>query len=149
MIQSKFRTLLERGAKPDLWRNTLTQIPSVFGRLVYLTSLRDPNSGRYEHAGLALIFGERDADAALRDSHCQTFSEWLKFDLEQQKADLDLYLAGLLETRRTIVESWSRLSPYRSLMPATVEAHAANLYLADFSALLRLMMNEYGVAAGE
>ena len=149
MIESRFRTALERGAKPDLWRNTLAQIPSVFGRLVYLTSLRDPNSGRYEHAGLSLIFGDRDADTALRASHCETFFEWLNFDLEQQKADLDLYLAGLLDTRRTIIENWARLSPYRTLMPATVEPNAANLYLTDFTALLRLMMNEYGVSAGE
>ena len=36
---------LERGATADLLRNTLSQIPSLFGRLVYLCSLRDQKKG--------------------------------------------------------------------------------------------------------
>ena len=148
-MQSKIRQALERGATPDLWRNTLAHIPSVFGRLVYLSSLRNPNSGRYEHAGLSQMFGDREADYALRKSHAQTFEEWLCFNLEQKKADLDLYLSGLSEDRATIVRAWSRLVPYRGLMPATAEREEAKTYLADFSALLRLLMNQYGVAAPE
>jgi len=147
MTQSKLRHALERGATPDLWRNTLSQIPSVFGRLVYLSSLRDPNSGRYEHAGLAQLFGQRESDRALRQSHSQTFDEWLCFDMEQQKADLDLYLAGLMDNRKTIIETWSRLCPYKGLIPTNnVDGHAAELYLAEFNALLQLMMNQYGVS---
>lgn len=144
-MQSRIRHALERGATPDLWRNTLCHIPSVFGRLVYLSSLRNPNSGRYEHSGLSQMFGDREADYALRKSHIQTFEEWLCFNLEQQKADLDLYLAGLLEDRATIVRAWSKLAPYRGLMPATVEREEAKAYMADFSALLSLLTNQYGV----
>src|SRR5579864_8729114 len=83
---------LERGAAADLWRNTLSQIPSVFGRLVYLSSLRNQNTGAYEHHGLALVFGPEESNRALKKSHSQAFAEWLSFDIEQQKADLDLYI---------------------------------------------------------
>lgn len=138
---------LERGAASDLWRNTLSQIPAVFGRLVYLSSLRDPNTGSYEHHGLSLVFGEEEADRALRSSHSQTFSEWLCFNLEQQKADLDLYLAALLDNRRAIIQTWSRLAPYRNLVPASATKAELEVYLADFEALLKLLMNEHGVAA--
>lgn len=41
----------------DLWRRTLSGIPSIYGRLAFLASLRDVNTGRYEHHGLAMIFG--------------------------------------------------------------------------------------------
>ena len=60
------RGALERGAASDVWRNTLTQIPSIFGRLVYLAGLIDPNSGQYRHHGLAHYFNEEEADAALQ-----------------------------------------------------------------------------------
>ena len=53
----KINAALDRNAASDLWRNTLSQIPSVFGRLVYLASLRNANNGRYEHHGLALVLG--------------------------------------------------------------------------------------------
>jgi hypothetical protein len=91
MAVSRQKRPLERGAPADLWRNTLSQIPSVFGRLVYLSSLRSGTSGRYEHHGLAMTFGEEESHLALSASHQETFAAWLSFSLEQQKADLDLY----------------------------------------------------------
>ncbi len=138
---------LERGATADLWRNTLSQIPSVFGRLVYLTSLRDQNSGRYEHYGLSQAFGDDESDSVLRHSHEQAFAEWLCFTLEQQKADLDLYLAGLNGNRRTIVNTWIRLSPYRNLVPSIAREVERQLYLADLETILELLRSEYGVAS--
>jgi hypothetical protein len=138
---------LERGATPDLWRNTLSQIPSVFGRLVYLCSLRDQNTGAYQHYGLAQVFGDAEADRVLRDSHEKAFGEWLCFTLEQQKADLDLYLSGLEGNRRTILETWVRLAPYRNLLPSSAREVERQLYLGDLETILELLKGEYGVAS--
>jgi hypothetical protein len=135
----------DRSAVADLWRNTISQIPSVFGKLVYLASLRNPDSGSYEHHGLALVFGEDEANKALKSSHSKVFAEWLSFNIEQQKVDLDLYLSGLFEDKRVVVENWSRLEPYRSLPPASVRGVERRLYIADFTALLALFKAAYGV----
>jgi hypothetical protein len=139
--------IFERSAAADLWRNTVSQIPTVFGRLVYLASLRNPNNGAYEHHGLALVFGEDEANKALKNSHTAVFAEWLSFNLEQQKADLDLYIAGLFEDKRVIVETWIRLAPYRNLLPASVRGVERRLYIADFTALLELLRSANGVSA--
>jgi hypothetical protein len=136
----------DRSAAADLWRNTISQIPSVFGRLVYLASLRNPNNGSYEHHGLALVFGEDEANKALKTSHAAVFAEWLSFNLEQQKADLDLYISALFEDKRVVIESWIRLTPYRNLLPASVRGVERRLYIADFTALLELFKAAYGVA---
>lgn len=135
----------DRSASADLWRNTISQIPFVFGRLVYLASLRNPNNGCYEHHGLALVFGEDEANKALKNSHTAVFAEWLSFNLEQQKADLDLYISALFEDKRVVVETWIRLAPYRNLLPASVRSVERRLYLADFGALLELFKGAYGV----
>jgi hypothetical protein len=137
----------DRSASADLWRNTVSQIPSVFGRLVYLASLRNPNNGCYEHHGLALVFGEDEANKALRNSHTAVFAEWLSFNLEQQKADLDLYITGLFEDKRVVVDTWLRLAPYQNLLPASARAVERRLYIADFTALLELFQAAYGVAS--
>jgi hypothetical protein len=138
--------ILERGAPSDLSRNTLSQIPSVFGRLVYLSNLRGANSGKYEHHGLALIFGEAEADKALRKTHKDTFQTWLNYNLAEQRADLDLYLSAVEGNRRSLIETWVRLTPYRNLIPASASEVEKQLYLSDFNALLRVLINEYGVS---
>ena len=140
------RGMLERDPVSDLWRNTLSQIPSVFGRLVYLAAVRDPNSGRYEHHGLALVFGDDEADRALRRSHIQTFSEWLCLNLEQQKADLVLYLSALMDERRRVIETWLRIEPFRMMIPSSATRAETELYQSDFRILLSLLRNEYGVS---
>jgi hypothetical protein len=140
------RVMLERDPVSDLWRNTLSQIPSVFGRLVYLAAVRDPNSGRYEHHGLALVFGDNEADRALRRSHIQTFSEWLCLNLEQQKTDLVLYLSALMDERRRVIETWLRIEPFRMMIPSSATKAETELYQSDFRILLGLLKNEYGVS---
>ncbi len=136
-----------RNPGADLWRNTLSQIPSTFGRMAYLSALRDQNTGKYEHHGLALVFGAEEAGRALRRSHIQAFQEWINYDIEQQKADLDLYLSAVFEEKKTILETWLQLTPYRTLLPNSVKPIERRLYLADFKAMLELLKNEYAVSA--
>ena len=144
MKSTQANDALDRGVASDLWRNTLSQIPSVLGRLVYLASLRNSNSGRYEHHGLALVFGEDEANRALKRSHSQVFREWLTFNLEQQKTDLELYLSGLDEDKRTVLATWQELAYYRALMPASLRTVEKQLYIADLKAVLELMGNAAG-----
>jgi hypothetical protein len=141
------RGSLDRGSSADLWRHTLSQIPSLFGRIVYLASLRNSNTGSYEHHGLALVFGDEEADRTLRDSHEKAFAEWLVYGLEHQKADLDLYLSSLSASKRSLLAIWQRLMPYRNLVPASARAAEKTLYLSDLETILGLLTNEYGVAS--
>ena len=145
MNNVRFQGRLERGAISDLWRNTLSQIPSVFGRLLYLSSLRSSNTGAYEHHGLALVFGDKESDKALRKSHEQSFSEWLAFSLSQQKSDVDAYLSTVGNNPEAIVNTWLRLTPYRNLMPASARKPERELFLLDFNILLQLLRDEYEV----
>jgi hypothetical protein len=137
----------DRSPASDLWRHTLSQIPTTFGRLVFLSTLRDPNTGVYAHYGFAQRVGEQAADVALRQSHSQSFSEWLAFSLEEQKADLDLYLSGIDSDRRTILDTWRRTRPYRNLIPAAAMDVERRLYNSDLATLLELLMVVHGVAS--
>jgi hypothetical protein len=146
-VTGKDHTMFDRSPTSDLWRHTLSQIPTTFGRLVFLSTLRDPNTGAYTHYGFAQRVGEDAADEALRQSHLQCFSEWLVFSLEEQKADLDLYLSGIDSDRKTILETWIRTKPYRNLIPAGAMEVERRLYHADLEALLELLTVVHGVAS--
>jgi hypothetical protein len=141
------REPLEKAAAPDLWRHTLAQIPSVFGRIVYLAGLRDSNSGQYVHHGLIAVFGEEQAHQAMKGSHQDLFAEWLEFGLEAQRRDLEVYLGGLEAGQPKVLETWGRLEPYRNLPPDTASAPERELFLADIETLLMLMRREHGVSS--
>jgi hypothetical protein len=136
---------LDRGAVADVWRHTLSQIPSVFGRLVYLSGLRNPNSGRYDHHGLALVFGADDSNRALKKSHKQVFAEWLSFNLEQQMGDLNLYLSDLPEDKKTVLQAWTKLKSYKNLLPSNAKPVERRLYLSELQTMLELIRGAFGV----
>lgn len=114
---------------------------------MFLSTLRDPNTGVYAHYGFAQRVGEEAADATLRQSHSQSFSEWLTFSLEAQKADLDLYLSSIESDKKTILETWTRTKPYRYLAPASALEVERTLYNSDLETLLDLLIAVHGASS--
>jgi len=143
MTQTFADQSFENNAMTSLWRVTLGAISSTFGRLVYLSSLRDVNNDQYHHDGLATVYGVLEADQALRESHIQVFAEWLSYSLEHQRADFELYLQSLNTPRRTLLQTWQRLTPYRNLIPASALEPERKLYLLDIETILEMLRNEY------
>ncbi len=138
---------MERSAAEDLWRHRLAQIPTTFGRLVYLSSLYDSETCLYHPFGLARHFGDSEADAALRKSHVDWFYAWLHFTLEQKKADLDLYLTDVEGQRTAILRTWLQFKPYRNLVPAGILEVEHDLYATDLDAVLAVLTRVHDVSA--
>jgi hypothetical protein len=132
---------MDRGALSDLWRNTLLRIPTVYGRLSYLASLLETDSGRYRHHGLADVFGRNESHAALRDSHMEVFREWINLPLRDRHADLKQYLVSLPERSERVIRNWRRSRVYRNSVPVAAGAMERELFHADIEALLRLLQN--------
>jgi hypothetical protein len=123
----------------------LKGIPTQFGRLVYLASLRDSTSGYYCEPGLNSLLGPEGTDRAIRHSHHQVFSEWLAYSLAEQKADIDDFLReqGHIPGQPF---NWSASLPYRSVIPPAARDVERQLYLADLETLLELLKAEHAGA---
>lgn len=134
-----FKIEATQGPALEASRKILSQIPTRFGRMVFLTSLRDSLTGRYAHPSLIELAGRDLADRTLRHSHHQIFTEWLSLNLADQKADLDDYMRA----SRTRVEG----IPYRELVPATAYDVEKQLYLTDLEVLLQLLTFEQAGAS--
>jgi len=144
MLNAQQSRPLVRDAPASFWRGALSQVPTVFGRLVYLASIRDQNTGEYEHTGLARIYGLDQADQAIRHSHEDTFAEWLNLSLEHQKSDLLFYLSTVESDLPRILSSWARLEPYRNLVPIGAREADRQLFLSDLEIILELLRNQGG-----
>jgi hypothetical protein len=97
------------------WKDALAEIPSIFGRLVYLHSLETP-------------------DHTIGLSHQQVFSQWLRLGLSEQIGDLRDYFEGCS----------SPFPDYRELVPANARDVERQLYLTDMETVLELLRVEDG-----
>jgi hypothetical protein len=126
---------------------SVLEIESSYGRLVYLASLRNSDSGRYEHFGLESGAG-LDLDPPLRRMHESVFREWVSYSLARKKADIELYINGLDSIDPAdLVDAWLRMTPYKNLVPATIRGPERKRHISDFEAILGLLKNVYGVAS--
>jgi hypothetical protein len=130
----------------DVWRHTLARIPTLFGRILYLASLRDPATGEYRHPALAQMVGDEETGATLRRSHARVFQDWLCLSLEQQRADLQEYLAET-PNPAVLLAHWAESAAYRSWPPPDAQDVERRLFASDLETLFDLLRREYGGAS--
>lgn len=139
----------ETDGSDALWIRDLSQIETFYGRLVYLAGLRNTDNGRYEHYGCSP--GTQRSLSVSRDLkriHETIFRDWVGLPLERKKADIELYIASVDQgDRRLLVDAWLRLTPYKNLVPASVQGPERQRHMSDFEAILGLLKNLYGVAS--
>jgi hypothetical protein len=129
------------------WQRTLSAIPTLIGRVAYLSSLRNLHTGSYEHFGLAQRIGQEEVDRILRRSHMSAFQQWLCFGLEQQKEEVDEYFSGLEGDKREIIANWLTLEPWNHWVPRESRDVERKLFHEDLTVVLESIRVEHGVSS--
>jgi hypothetical protein len=123
----------------DFTLNTLAGIPGAYARLLYVASLRDLSSGRYEHQGLCALYPQEAVQEALRLCHEQVFERILESPLSEQLEDLRNCLAAMEGGLAEVVSHWQQLESYRVLLPEHVPDYLRDLFLSNLRALLQIL----------
>jgi hypothetical protein len=131
----------------ESWRRTLAGITTLIGRLAYLATLRNTNTGTYEHFGLSQRVGASEVDRLIRRSHLDTFQQWLCFSLDRQKQELEAYFQELEGDSREILSNWLFVGPYAAWVPAESRDVERRLFFTDLETVLELIRAESGVAS--
>ena len=126
-------------AYDDLLNRTLSRIPCDLGRLIYLASTRDYNTGNYYHEGLASRFSPDVARKALEIAHRQAFYKLSAFPLEDLVSDLEAYLLSTRENAQDFLRTWQKLEPYRVAMPTEVNLTIARLFTSNLKLALAVL----------
>ena len=141
------RGMLAKSAMEDLDRHTLSKIPTVYGVLAYLSSLRDPNTGVYRHHGLSSSFGRDEATSALRESHEAIFREWINLTLSDKYEDLTKYLAAFEPPVSQTIRHWRQTRVYVTCVSPQASTAEKHLFITDLEACLVAL--SYEAAAEE
>jgi hypothetical protein len=140
--------LSEQQAIDSLWLSNLSHIRTSYGRLVYLAGLRNPDTGRYEHYGDVPDTAAHTTSRALKRLHEAVFRDWIRNSLEQKKADVELYISTIDQVEKAeLIDAWLRLTPYKNLVPGSIQGPERQKHISDFEAILGLLKNVYGVAS--
>jgi hypothetical protein len=123
----------------DFQSRTLARMEWHFSRLIYLSSLRDYNTGRYHHHGLESRYTSEAVDEGLRRCHTQVFDELVTLPLKKQTDDLVGFFSSLREERSRLVDAWERLRSYRILPPENCHPLAKELFEKNIVIILKIL----------
>lgn len=123
----------------DVEARTLDGIVSEFGRLIWLASTRDYNTGEYQHDGLAAGFSQEVGAAALAQCHLEAFKQLSAHSLRELVEQLELYVNSTGAEASELIEAWQKLEPYRVAIPSQYEPLAAQMFFANVRTALTVL----------
>ena len=126
----------------DFASTTLASIPNMYGRLVYIASLRDLSSGSYEHAGLAALYPPQAVQEALESCHYELFQKILETPLSIQAQDLSECLQGMAGSYDSTLSQWREMEAYRVLLPGNIPDYLKELFFSNLRALIEILQAE-------
>ena len=138
-MSAAVRLVPVQDAYDDLLNRTLSRISCDLGRLIYLASTRDYNTGNYYHEGLSSRFSLDVARKALEIAHRQAFYKVSAFSLEDLVSDLEAYLRSTRENPQECLRAWQKLEPYRIAIPTEVNLTVARLFTSNLRLALAIL----------
>jgi hypothetical protein len=132
-------------AKEDLRLRTLDPIGYDFGRLIYLSSLRDFNTGEYYHQGLAHSFSEQAASAALAACHHEIFYRLASSPLESLVAQVERFIRSSPPDWEKAVNAWETLEAYRVVIPSVCNRLVAELFRSNVRVAMEVLKCRGGI----
>jgi hypothetical protein len=128
-----------RAVIEDFSSTTLAAIPSDFGRLCYISSLKHAGTGRYEHDGLLRLYSENSVQEALADCHEEMFSRILETPLREQAHDLRRCLAAAGGSIEDLMRSCRTDRSFRAMCPDGLPGYLHELFCSNMGALLAII----------
>lgn len=120
----------------DLTERTLAPIASEYGKLLYLSSLRDLASGQYRHEGLEALYSTGSVQEALLQAHREVCSRIMEMPLARQEMDLLNSWKGFEAEPEDLVGNWKESEVYRTLLPAGLPDYMRTLFCSNIETLL-------------
>jgi hypothetical protein len=128
----------------DFTRRSLSAIPNAYGRLIYVSSLRESDD-RYRHDGLVSLYPDNAVQLALEHCHEELFAQILETGLSQQEEELRTSLAALKGGLGANLALWRNRNRYEELEPRGLPDYLYDLFASNLRLLLELIEADISV----
>jgi len=122
----------------DLGHRTLAHMRRSLDRMIYLSSMRDCNTGMYYHEGLAGRFSHEVACEALARCHFEAFLELSSTSLADLVSQMEGYAASTHSSALEFIAVWKRLEPYRVAIPVDMDPLLREVMFSNFKLALAI-----------
>lgn len=126
-------------AAQDVRNRTLSKIPRLLDRLIYVASMRDYNTGLYYHDGLATRFSPEVACEALADCHQEVYRELISCPLRDLVNQMEGYIESSHVRPVDFISAWKELEPYRVAVPVRTDPFSAEFLFSNFRIALAIV----------
>lgn len=109
--------------------------------MIYLSSMRDCNTGAYYHDGLADRFSDEAACEALARCHFEAFLEVSSASLADLVSQMEGYAAATHSVPIDFIAVWKRLEPYRVAIPVDMDPLVTEFLFSNFKLALAIWEN--------
>jgi|ERR1700721_1327859 len=135
-------------AKEVLEFHRLDRIEDDFGRLVYLASTRDHNTGAYYDVVLASLFSESATASALSICHQEIFCRLALSSLESLVSQLKRYLRSPSLDSHKALRTLETLNPSSPLIPTNCDSVMRELFLSNVRVALAILKHGQSSSRG-
>lgn len=126
-------------AAEDVRVRTLSKIQRPLDRFIYLSSMRDYNTGLYHHDGLALRYSREVACEALADCHREVYRQLLSCSLENLVSQMEAYVDSSHTPPADFVSTWRDIEPYRVAIPMDTDSFSVQFLFSNFRIALAIV----------
>ena len=117
----------------------LSSLPNDLTRLIYLTSIRDSNSGTYRHHVLSREFDPEEAHSVFEAWHQQVFARLITSPVPKFVEELEGYLRYSRAERERFIAAWKTLQVYRAAIPLKAPKRAREIFFLNVATALNIL----------
>ena len=132
-------TLEEDAVKRDILRALRSSLPNDIASLIFLSTLRDNNSGRYFHPEVVRRYSDDIANQAMLACHREIYERIVALPLEDLTDQLDAYMKTVPVPRQRMIESWTKLRAYRATIPMDADPISTEIYFTKIDVSMAIL----------
>jgi hypothetical protein len=114
-------------------------LPTAFAKLAFLSTVRDPYTGKYLHEGWTLIRCSEEIHSFLRDAHREVFEFVCSMPIARLCGELRDYLRSFSTPWQDTIGLWNELESYREMIPQGVCIEEREFFISQMQVALQVL----------